>query len=312
MSFDLQELQAAVKAHDRVARVVVADVRGSTPREVGAAMLVWEGGQSGTIGGGQLEFEAAEKALHQEGLSRHALGPDLGQCCGGAVTLLTEVFEAEHLSDLEGQAVIARGPGDKPLAVQRIIDRGRARGERPAAQLIGEWFVEPVSQPSRDIWIWGAGHVGRALVSVLCPLSDITLTWVDTSAERFPDDVPENVRVLPAAHPQRLAVHAPANAEHLILTYSHEIDFALCHALLGHGFGFCGLIGSDTKWVRFRKRLSALGHSEAQISRICCPIGQKGLGKHPQAIAIGVAARLLEKQMGDKSEWPIHSYPSVV
>ncbi|EPX76367.1 XdhC protein (assists in molybdopterin insertion into xanthine dehydrogenase) [Salipiger mucosus DSM 16094] len=88
-----------------------------------------------------------------------------------------------------------------------------------------------------------------------------------------------------------------------MLTYSHEIDFALCHALLEHGFGFAGLIGSDTKWSRFRKRLRQLGHADAQIDRICCPIGQKSLGKHPQAIAIGVAAQLLGQETGDGATW---------
>lgn len=108
--------------------------------------------------------------------------------------------------------------------------------------------------------------------------------------------------------------HAPAHAEHLILTYSHEIDLALCHAALAHGFGFCGLIGSDTKWARFRKRLAGLGHCDAQIARICCPIGQKGLGKHPQAIAIGVASRLIEGATRDDAQWrdpwPTHFFPS--
>ena len=133
MAFELGALRAAVAAHGRVARVVVAGVAGSAPREVGAAMLVWEGGQSGTIGGGALELMAAEAALTHEGLSRHPLGPSLGQCCGGAVTLLTEIYDAEAMAALEGREVIARGPGEAPLAVTRLLDRARARGERPRA-----------------------------------------------------------------------------------------------------------------------------------------------------------------------------------
>jgi xanthine dehydrogenase accessory factor len=98
------------------------------------------------------------------------------------------------------------------------------------------------------------------------------------------------------AHDPVLAIrHSPKAADHLILTYSHEIDLALCHGLLRHGFVSCGLIGSATKWARFRSRLSALGHEPAQIARIACPIGEPGLGKHPQAIAVGVAAALLTK-----------------
>ena len=113
-------------------------------------------------------------------------------------------------------------------------------------------------------------------------------------------------RLVQLVQPERLVHHAPESAEHLILTYSHEIDFALCHALLEHGFGFAGLIGSETKWARFRKRLATLGHPDARIARICCPIGQKSYGKHPQAIAIGVAAHLLNRETGDGQAWQTH------
>ena len=88
----------------------------------------------------------------------------------------------------------------------------------------------------------------------------------------------------------RVMPYAPQDALHLILTYSHQLDLALCHRLLGHGFEFAGLIGSKTKWARFRARLTALGHSPEQIARLTCPIGRPELGKHPQAIAIGVAS----------------------
>ncbi|WGW05063.1 xanthine dehydrogenase accessory protein XdhC [Tropicibacter oceani] len=300
MSFDLGALRAAVTAHGRVARVVVADVAGSTPREVGAAMLVWaengRPGQSGTIGGGTLEFEAARHAFDRSGATRHALGPDMGQCCGGAVTLWTEVFDAAALQAFDGQEVIARGPGEMPLSVQRLLARARGSGLRPEPQLLAGWMVEPVTRAQRDIWIWGAGHVGRALVATLAPLPDIAITWVDTGRDRFPDVVPDGVTALPAPQPAPLMAHAPKQAEHLILTYSHALDLELCHAALSHGFGFCGLIGSKTKWARFRSRLANLGHSSDEIDRICCPIGQKALGKHPSAIAIGVAAQLLNQQ----------------
>jgi xanthine dehydrogenase accessory factor len=101
------------------------------------------------------------------------------------------------------------------------------------------------------------------------------------------------------AHPERIAAHAPQGAEHLVLTYSHALDLELCHRLLGRGFGGLGLIGSATKWARFRARLAALGHGAAAIDRIDCPIGDPGLGKYPQAIAIGVAANLLNKKQSE-------------
>jgi xanthine dehydrogenase accessory factor len=292
--FDLGAMAAALALHGPVARVVVAEVKGSSPREVGAAMLIWPGGQSGSIGGGALEFEAAARArdlLATGGtrLDRAALGPDLGQCCGGVVTLLSEVYAALPEGPLVARSVDG---SEMPLAVKRLLAAARGQGVLPAAQMVQGWMVEPVAAPARDLWIWGAGHVGRALVSVLAPLPDFAITWVDFEAERFPD-VPEGARALPVADPARAVALAPPEAEHLILTYSHALDLELCHRILQRGFGFCGLIGSASKWARFRSRLAGLGHTPQAIARITCPIGTPAYGKHPQAIALGVAAQLL-------------------
>ncbi|MGO4907595.1 xanthine dehydrogenase accessory protein XdhC [Pseudorhodobacter sp. W20_MBD10_FR17] len=301
--FDRDAVRAAVVAHGRVARVVIAAIAGSSPREVGAAMLVWPQGQSGTIGGGALEYQAAQTAREMlengtaQRLTREALGPKLGQCCGGTVTLLTEVFEASTLPTAD---IFAR-PVDSstmPLAVSRLLAQARGQGQRPVPALIQGWMVEPIAHPSRQIWVWGAGHVGRALVGVLAPLPDLAITWIDVAADRFPPDIPAGVTMLPAAAPEALMPHAPVDTEHLILTYSHRLDLALCHAALNHGFTRCGLIGSKTKWVRFQRRLAALGHAPHTIARIDCPIGDTGLGKHPQAIAIGVASQLIRPRMG--------------
>jgi xanthine dehydrogenase accessory factor len=292
--FDLGAMAAALALHGPVARVVVAEVKGSSPREVGAAMLIWPGGQSGSIGGGALEFEAAARARNLlvtggTRLDRAALGPDLGQCCGGVVTLLTEVYAALPEGPLVARSVDG---SEMPLAVKRLLAAARGQGVLPAAQMVQGWMVEPVAAPARDLWIWGAGHVGRALVSVLAPLPDFAITWVDFEAERFPD-VPEGARALPVADPARAVALAPPEAEHLILTYSHALDLELCHRILQRGFGFCGLIGSASKWARFRSRLAGLGHTPQAIARITCPIGTPAYGKHPQAIALGVAAQLL-------------------
>ncbi|HSF62888.1 MAG TPA: xanthine dehydrogenase accessory protein XdhC [Paracoccaceae bacterium] len=306
--FDLDTLRAAVTAQGRVARIVVAGHDGSAPREAGAAMLVWENGQSGTIGGGALEWEAAARArtmLATGGarVDRMALGPALGQCCGGAVTLVTEVFAAQTLP-VPRDGVVARAVtgGDMPLAVRRMLDRARAQGTAPATTLVQGWLVEPLARPLRQVWVWGAGHVGRALVGVLAPLPDLAITWVDVAPDRFPDALPAGVTVLPAADPAALVAHAPADAEHLILTFSHALDLDLCHRLLTHGFAACGLIGSATKWARFRSRLAALGHAPGHVARIACPIGDPALGKHPQAIAVGVAAHLLRARSAPASQ----------
>lgn len=305
--FDLPALQQAIAAHGAVARVVVAAHDGSSPREVGAAMLVWAKGQSGTIGGGALEHEATRtaRAMLAAGgtrLDRTPLGPKLGQCCGGAVTVLTEVFDASTLPHPEA-GVIARSTDGRamPLAVKRILARGRGEGVAPRATLIQGWMVEPVAHPDRHLWIWGAGHVGRALVSVMAPLPGLAITWVDVAESRFPDGIPPNVLCRAAPDAAQLVPDAPLQAEHLILTFSHALDLELCHRLLVHGFARCGLIGSATKWARFRSRLAALGHNPASIGRIDCPIGDPSFGKHPQAIAVGVAAAFLHGRQTNAS-----------
>lgn len=297
MGFDLEALREAVKTHGKVVRVVIAGIKGSSPREVGAAMLVWKDGQSGTIGGGTLEYQAAEAARSQTvatRLTHHTLGPDMGQCCGGAVSLFSEVYDLEKVETLD-DTIIARSAsgGAMPLAVKRVLAAARSQGIAPEPRLIDGWMIEPVHKPARNLWIWGAGHVGRALVGVLSPLPDLAITWVDTGPERFPDVIPAGVTDLPATKPAELVRHAPPNAEHLVLTYSHNLDLELCNRLLLHDFRFAGLIGSATKWARFRSRLAALGHPPDRISRITCPIGDPSLGKHPQMIAVGVAAHLL-------------------
>jgi len=283
MTFDLDQLRNLVATHGRIARVVIVDTAGSAPREAGASMLVWNGGQSGTIGGGRLEFEAATLARSQPqaaSVRTVPLGPSLGQCCGGSVTLATEVFDAETL----------------PRALPFVRKIGPVKGNAPPTDGFlwrNGWLVEHAPKPQRNIWVYGAGHVGRALIDVLSPLPDVDITWVDTAPTRFPAVTHHNVSPLVATQPQDAARHAPDTAEHLILTYDHQIDLALCHAILNQPFGSVGLIGSTTKWTRFRKRLAQLGHTPAQIARIACPIGDIRLGKHPQQIAIGVAMAML-------------------
>ena len=300
MSFDLDAVRAAVSAHGRVARIVIVAAAGSVPRGVGTSMLVWQGGESGTIGGGALEFQAVEQARTAlsgaDRFDKVPLGPGLGQCCGGAVQLLTETWDAKRLEKLTADHVARPLPGSgttMPLKLAGLLRAARA-GHRPVdTGLVQGWFVEPVRPEAMPLWVWGAGHVGRAIVAILAPLPEFNVTWVDDAPERFPHTIPAEVIALPAPDMPAAMRLAPTNAQHLILTYSHEIDLALCHAALCHGFDFCGLIGSATKWARFRKRLQQLGHPDARISQITCPIGDPSLGKHPQAIAVGVAASLI-------------------
>lgn len=300
MGFDRTTLAGLIDTHKTVARIVIVEVKGSTPRGVGTAMYVWCDGQADTIGGGALEHQAVLAARERlatgvDHLSEHPLGPALGQCCGGYVKLWTEIYDRARLNSLETGTVARPVISNKQASfnVQKRMALAR-NGTEPATQLVDGWFIEPESTPETPLWIWGAGHVGRALVSVLCPLPDFEITWVDTSHDRFPNDIPDQVTPLYSEQPQRLMPHAPQSANHIILTYSHALDLELCHRALQRGFGFAGLIGSETKWARFRIKLQNLGHKPSEIDRITCPIGLPALGKHPNQIAIGVAMELLQ------------------
>lgn len=305
MAIDLDKLDKSVKAHGSVARIVIGEVKGSVPRDEGASMLVWLSGQSGTIGGGALEFQAVNAARQtlstpKSWTSSHPLGPQLGQCCGGFVELVTEIFTYHNMpfvqSSLSVRQIGEGRSGQVPLSVSRLIASARNQGLVLEPQLIDGWMVEPVLSPTSDLWIWGAGHVGRALVETFQNLPDLKITWIDTSQERFPKHVSEDVDTLMSATPANLVKYASRDAEHLVLTYSHAIDLELCHALLSHKFGWAGLIGSKTKWSRFCRRLADLGHHDSQIRKITCPIGRPEFGKHPHEIAIGVATDYLARK----------------
>lgn len=302
MGFDRAELAGLIARHGSVARIVVVDIKGSTPRDVGTAMYVWNTGQQGTIGGGALEYQASLAARQALGTSNdftsaYPLGPSLGQCCGGFVQLLTEIYDAPRLATLT-DPYVARPIGsssDVPLSIKRLISNLRNGNHALSTQVRDGWIIEPVRRLTKPLWIWGAGHVGRALVSVLSPLPDFEITWIDTQKTRFPDHIPSDVSQLYGDTPERFMAHAPHDAYHLILTFSHALDLELCHQALLHHFAFVGLIGSRTKMGRFRSKLRNLGHLDTEIDRITCPIGLPALGKHPQQIAIGVAQSLIQR-----------------
>jgi xanthine dehydrogenase accessory factor len=300
IGFDLDMIRAYVDMHGKVARILVAAHKGSTPRETGTSMLVWQNGQSGTIGGGALELDAIESARSylesgtNSAMKHVPLGPALGQCCGGAVKLVFEVFDKSTLPISD--TVFTRninGDDEAPLAVVRAI-AGARRGEVVASHLTQGWMIEQMSPALTPLWIYGAGHVGQALVETLMGLP-FAITWVDTNENRF-TDIPEGVTKFVASQPANVVKHAPSDAHHLVLTYSHALDLELCHAVLSHEFASLGLIGSKTKRTRFQKRLAALGHSDMRIAQMTCPIGNPDLGKLPKAIALGVVSELLTFQ----------------
>ncbi|MBL1434965.1 MAG: xanthine dehydrogenase accessory protein XdhC [Rhodobacteraceae bacterium] len=248
-------------------RVEVMGTKGSAPREAGAFMLVWADGQSGTIGGGVLEWNAAKRAREMllQGLKQDsqsvALGPEIGQCCGGRVELGFERL------------------GGMPAPEQAETS---ALAKDLEAALAG-WQAE------MPVYLYGAGHVGRAIVKAL----PFEVQWVDVAEARYPEWAESKVI---KRHPAAAVAGAPDDALHFVLTHSHSFDFEICHQVLSRPFGHLGLIGSATKKARFVKRLRELGHAETTLARLQCPIGDKRLGKAPEGIALGVAHWLRQRQ----------------
>jgi xanthine dehydrogenase accessory factor len=290
------------------------------------------GGTAGTIGGGQLEFEAiahARTMLAEDGtpwrrdLRTWPLGPSLGQCCGGVVRLLFERYGEAECAQMRnalaaGSASIIIRPvssgepirmlttrqdaRDLPLHIARVASdmlsgaRPRQAAFVPARKDVGACFIEPTRAPAKPLFVYGAGHVGRAIVKAIAEL-DFAVNWVDVHADRFPPPVPDHATPIIAQDPVAVASAAPDGAFHLVLTYLHALDLAICHALLAKpNFGFLGLIGSGSKRARFMKRLGEGGIPPATLAHLTCPIGIGALrGKEPATIAISVAAQLIER-----------------
>jgi xanthine dehydrogenase accessory factor len=258
--------------------VTVVEHQGSVPRETGTRMLVAADAVVGTIGGGHLELQALQRARQclQTWAStgsawaakdparaelveapvetqRIALGPSLGQCCGGALVLRYTLLAAD-----------------------------------PPAQ----W---PGPRPRFTLHLFGAGHVGRAIVNSLATVP-CRVRWVDERESEFPAAaLPPHIERV-CAEPVQAEVAAAATGDaFLVLTHSHDLDLAITREILARGdFGFFGLIGSATKRAKFERRLAERGVAPGLVARITCPIGLPGLrGKEPGVIAVAAVAQLL-------------------
>jgi xanthine dehydrogenase accessory factor len=178
-----------------------------------------------------------------------------------------------------------------PLSMRRTAQLMR-EGRGPTLSCAEGWLVETTTAAAIPVFLYGAGHVGRAIAQTLNGLPfDVTL--IDDAPERFPDPLPAGATPFLARNPADAVPAAPGDAVHLVLTYSHALDLEICHRVLSRDFRHLGLIGSATKATRFRRRLAEIGHPPDRIARLACPIGERSLGKEPQAIAIGVAAELI-------------------
>jgi xanthine dehydrogenase accessory factor len=307
--------------------VTVAIVEGSVPREPGARMLVDAARQWGTVGGGHLELRGAEtaRAMLASGemrrLERFPLGPGLGQCCGGVVHLAFERIDRAHLAALTARrredswrlVLLDTAPDTEAAAAPALLDAaGRAVHGSTAASAATpvfdrtqgthvlrdtqgrRWLADLVAAPRAHLMLFGAGHVGAAIVRALADLP-CRVTWVDERDDLFPAQIPHNVAVEATDTPEALAQHAPAGTSFLVMTHSHALDQRLAETILKRpGHDWFGLIGSSTKRTQFERRLLERGVDRARLDAMVCPIGIPGIdGKLPAVIAVAVAAQLL-------------------
>jgi xanthine dehydrogenase accessory factor len=252
-------------ARENAVLVTVQETHGSVPREAGAWMLVFANDVVNTIGGGHLEFNAiahARRRLNgEEGdpVLQFALGPSLGQCCGGVVRLRFERVGAADAAALEQRLAAHRAP----------------------------------------VGLFGGGHVGKALVNVLAPLPfDVTWidSRDEIFPEHLPDNVhcehsdPVHAAVADLAPGSRVLI--------MSFTHAEDLDIVATCLKRQRDRGdlpYIGLIGSKTKWATFRHRLDERGFSAEELAQVTCPIGLPGItGKEPEVIAVSVAAQLLQ------------------
>ncbi|WUR14369.1 xanthine dehydrogenase accessory protein XdhC [[Empedobacter] haloabium] len=300
--------------------VTVARVEGSSPRATGTKMLVTARSQLDTIGGGHLELKAVEiargmlaRADASVQYERFPLGPSLGQCCGGVVWLAFEPVDAELAQVLEALRTRRRDDSVRIAAVDgkpacALFDAagGRIGGSADVAFVATaqaglhadasgrRWLVDPILAPRAHVLLFGAGHVGAAIVRALAELP-CSVTWVDERDDMFPARVPDNVTVEVTDTPATLVAAAPPGASYLVMTHSHALDQRLCEAILAREqVGWFGLIGSKTKRAQFESRMAARGIDPVRIATMVCPIGLPGIiDKAPPVIAASVAAQLL-------------------
>lgn len=304
--------------------VTVATVEGSSPRETGAKMVVTRVAQFDTIGGGHLEWRACDIAramldlpVAEHRLERFPLGPSLGQCCGGVVYLAFELVKpspaglfntlAMHwherkdswrLVPLDGkQTSVLLDAADHVLAGNSTtveFDRTRpchvfkdAEGRR--------WLADPCLAWRWHLVLFGAGHVGAAIVRALAELP-CYVTWVDERDDMFPATVPANVKIEATDTPEAVIDEAAPGTCFLVMTHSHALDQRLCEAVLKRSDAcWLGLIGSKTKRMQFEHRLRERGIAHERLQDMVCPIGLPSItGKTPAVIAASVCAQLLQ------------------
>ena len=295
--------QQLVSNGERAVFIMVTALRGSAPRECGTWMLVSHSRIAGTLGGGELErmaSEAAHAMLSGDGQwqrtpLRCVLGPDLGQCCGGAIELLLEPIDANASPWLCLAAKALSSPAaqrlgfaiDRPDLTPYLVTDAHAPND--------SIHLQSLRDPRLQLFLFGAGHVGRAVCGIAAELP-VCITAVDSRKEwlaRLPTAT--NVHHQWEKTPESIITTIPMGAAALVMTFSHDLDYRLCLRLLARGdLAFIGLIGSHSKATSFRRRLKADGVSEMVSDRLVSPIGRDGPpGKEPGVIALAALSEVM-------------------
>ncbi len=255
-------IERLMAAGQPVVLVRVSAVWGSTPRASGTRMAVTAEGIEGTIGGGRLEWDAIGRARQMIEVGEATasmdmpLGPALGQCCGGRVTLdLTQLNETLLAEIAQEEAA-----------------------ERAGEPLVG---------------IFGAGHVGKALAEALSRLP-VRLLWWDGREDALPDVAGTGI-TLSRSDPLAAVKTLDPGSAVIVLTHIHRLDYEIAEAALARGdLAYVGMIGSRTKRARFEKWLRAR-NGEIDLSRFVCPIGDAGVSdKRPEVIAALTTAEIIK------------------
>lgn len=263
-------LEAFLAAHPAAIVAELTAVRGSSPREEGAFMLISPSATLGTIGGGALEYMVIDRSRQvlRDGLAADLmdipLGPEIGQCCGGRTILSFRVVDQTLVAEL----------------TQRLAS------ERAAFP---------------DVTVFGAGHVGLALAQALAPLP-LKVTLIDTRTE-IDGDVPAGITFRRVAMPEAEVAKVRPGGAVVILTHDHALDFLIGReALARTDLVYVGMIGSKTKRATFASFLDREGIGRAAVDRLILPIGGNAVkDKRPAVIAAMVAAELLGVLLGSQS-----------
>ncbi|RWA71773.1 xanthine dehydrogenase accessory protein XdhC [Mesorhizobium sp.] len=320
MNSNVQSLKAFLGQTGRVALVEVAATKGSTPREAGAFMLVSASAIFGTIGGGQLEFMAIDKArqlispLEGEMAAKRPEGVLSGGTTrasstaaatppgGSAATLPSRGREARiEVDEVCATLDVPLGPEIGQCCGGRVEVLIRPVDATLEQELIAKAEAEEAHLP--HVYLFGGGHVGQALAASLS-LLPIHAVVVETRADAL-EGMPETVETRLTPMPESAVREAPAGSAFAILTHDHALDFLIvAEALKREDAAYVGMIGSKTKKATFKNWfLKSADGSEAEFNRLVSPIGGNAVkDKRPPVIAALATAEIMTALVSHAAE----------